>query len=253
MIPLAEQLPDPRGFDVRVGRILAAAAGGKVSTSVDGATLSLRLLRGYTPTVGDACLVLRREGSGFVLGALGTAPASTPPPTTNVPPPVADVATVAKPRTGSTVLVPASSGTFRDGVWLETADLYQGDASGRGLNYGAAYYGPGPAGLSGATVTRARLRIRRQAGGSSFPQAPTLRLLSGTVRPAGTPVAVASTAGPSLAVGEETIHDLPLTWGQQLVNGTAGGVGIWVDPAADPYIRTDGPSLSVLLDWTRST
>jgi hypothetical protein len=168
---------------------------------------------------------------------------------------VGDDATVAKPRLGSDVFVPVSSGTFRDGAWLDTLDVYQGDPSGRGLNYGAAYYGAGPRGIIGATVTRARLRIRRQAGGSSFPQAPTLRLLSPTVRPAGSPVAGAgaSVAGPALAVGEETTYDLPTSWGQQLVDGTAGGVGTWVDPATDPYIRTDGPTLAVLLDWTRST
>jgi hypothetical protein len=253
-VTLDRLLPDTRGYDAVVGVILAAPAGGRVSVRVDGATLSLPLIRSYAPTVGDTCLVLRRESSGWVLGALGTAPPAAPPPTTNVPPPVADDPTAAKPRTGSDVFVPTSSGTYRDGAWLpDTVDVYQGDASGRGLNYGAAYYGAGPNGIRGATVTRARLRIRRQVGGSSFPQAPTLRLLTGTVRPAGAPVSSSSTPGPALAAGEETTYDLPTSWGQALVDGTAGGIGTWVDPDPNPYIRTDGPTLAVLLDWTRST
>jgi hypothetical protein len=237
-----------------VGEILAAPSSGRVSVRVDGATLSLPIVRSYTPTVGDECLVLMRRHGGFVIGAPGTAPpaANVVPSSTAQAPPPADDPTPSRPKYGSDVFRPTSTGSYRNGSWRgDTNDLYGGDWSGRGSNKGGAYYGKGPRGLRGATVTRVRVKLRRQDGGVYGGVTPTLRLLAESSR-SGAPNDVLSTAGPSLSIGEAVTFTLPDAWGQRMVDGTAGGIGVW-SASSSPYVHLDGPSLSLLIDWKRSS
>lgn len=234
-----------RGFVVRVGEITAGASGGKCTVLVDETALKLHVLRGYTPTVGDEVLVILRRGQGYVLGALGTAPPAprVTSPTDVAPPPTSL-------QTGSTVFRPTSTGTYRGGSWRgDTRDLYQGDWTGRGVNRGAAFYGNGPRGLRGVTVTRVRVTLKRLSGGSYAAQSPTVRLIQEKAR-AGAPNYIDSTGGPSLRIGQSKTFDLPVAWGTQLVAGTAGGVGIYVGGSA-PYVALDGGPMALRIDWKR--
>lgn len=239
---------------VRVGEVTAAASGGLVSVLLDDAVLSLPVIRGYTPQVRDECLVLMQQAGGFVVGALGTAPRAAPVPgedaTKNEPPP--EDSTADKPIKGSDVFRPVYTGTYRSGSWRgDTSSLYQGDWTGRGNNTGAAFYGKGPRGLRGATVTRARVKLKRLAGGTYGGVSPTLHLWSQQTRPGGSPTSVDSVSGPNLSIGESTTFQLPDTWGQRMVDGTAGGVGIRVG-GSSPYVQlAGGGAIALLLDWRK--
>lgn len=234
-------------LDLRVGEVLEAAADGYVSVKVRGGTLSLPVLRDYTPTVGDVCLVLMRDGQGYVLGALGTAPPAPEvldPETTDAPAPVEE------PESGELVFMPVFVGTWRDGGWRDTRDLYQGDAASSGLNFGVAYYGGYPASLDDAVPYAAALTVQRLPGGPREAAAPTFRLL-GDADPAGDPAGYLDTfEGPPLLVGQLETFELPVSWAVQLVDGTAGGIGIYTDTET-PYVRLDGSRMGLRIDWTR--
>ncbi len=244
----------------RVGEILAAPAGGRVSVRVDGAILSLPIVRSYAPTIGDQALVILQRRKGYVVGALGTAATGTAPVSTR-PAPTPDDPTVATPRTGSNVFKPTWSGYLRAGTWIKNnGDLWQGDPNGRGRMFGAAFYGGGPFGLRGSVCTRARVRLTRMNGGSQA--APTLRLLTEKSLPAGTPTIAATQVGPSLypftqsydpnvRIAPVTVtYALPTSWGQDLIDGVRGGIGIWV--AADTPVIELAP-IDLLLDWRKDT
>jgi hypothetical protein len=234
---------------LRVGTILGSASGGRVSVKIDGATLTLPLLRGYTPTINDQVLVALQGRRGFILGALGTAPVAPPAPSVIVSPPAEDP-TVAKPRTGSTVFKPTSSGSYRNGSWRgDTNDLYQGDWSGRGINTGAAFYGNGPHGLAPAVCTGVRVKLLREDGGVYGGVSPTLKLWQEKAR-SGAPNERRSTGGPSLSIGESSTFTLPDAWGQELIDGTAGGIGCKV-AGSSPYVHLNGPTMAVVIDWRK--
>lgn len=235
--------------DLAVATALSAAAGGRVAATLDGSNVTIPILRGLAPAAGDQLLVTRQGRRAYVIGLLGTAATGAAPVSTR-PPPTADDPTPAAPRTGSTVFKPTSSGSYRNGSWRgDTNDLYQGDWSGRGINTGAAFYGRGPSGLKPATCTRVRVKLLRQDGGVYGGVNPTLKLWVEKAR-SGAPNEKRSTGGPSLSIGESSTFTLPDSWGQDLIDGTAGGIGIKVG-GSSPYVHLDGPSMAVLIDWRK--
>lgn len=195
---------------------------------------------GPAPSAGDVVVCARSAQRLWILAAHGaTAPVPPPPdpddPTDPTKPPP-------EPTETTVTLRPKATGTARGGsVRPDTADLYQGDWTGRGVNTGQAVYAARS--LSG-TVTRARLRIRRLDAGVYAKQAPTLRLMTQRTL-TGSPTFTDSMTGPALAVGESATVALPNAWGQRLVTGQSGGIGIYVG-GSSPYVRLAGPGSMTL-------
>lgn len=229
----------------KVGEILAAPSGGRVSVRLDEGTVLVPILRAYSPTTGDQCLVGVDGHAAYVLGALGTAP---PPPKdpaeakASTSPPPDD------PVKGAKSFKPVFTGTYRGGWRGDTRDLYQGDWTGRGNNTGAAYFGKGPSGLGG-TCTRFEIRFKRGGGGSYAAVAPTFKLLDEKSRPGGAPTIEGSDVGPALKIGDVRTYRLPDAWGQAFMSGASGGIGI--ASGASPYLSLVGGSISVRIEWRK--
>jgi hypothetical protein len=232
--------------------------------------ITARVVSGLTVAAGDPILILRRGSTYWVIASLAAAPIvpPTPPdPEDDNPPDTGDSAPPPKPvvTTGSLVCHPVATSTYRDGGWRTdigsstSADTYQGRyaGSGFGRNSGFAFYGSKPRTLSGATVTKATLRLRRLSSGDYAGRAPTLRLVTESTRPSGSPTLHESLTGPSLKVGDETTYTLPDSWGQALVDGTRGGIGMVIS-SDTPYIRLAGraswsAAWTLTLYWRRSS
>jgi hypothetical protein len=216
------------------GTATAAVSGATVTVAVGGATVTAKVLRGLTIAANDPLLVTRHGAMWVVLGRLA---ASTP---TKAPAgqlsPDIPTATV----DGTTLIHPVETRTWV-GTWrADTDDVHQGAYGGYANATGCAFYGTvAPAALSGVTVTAASVRIRRLTGGVHAPQALTLVRVTETTRPDGAPTVAASTAGPVLAVGDQADATVPTAWAQAMVDGTAGGLGLYT-AAGTPYARTAG-------------
>jgi hypothetical protein len=252
MFDLAQLIRRPVDTGVITGTCVVASAGGVATVDVGTAQLVVNVARGLTVALGDVVLVAKQGSSRFVTSILYSAPPAAVSP--DVPPPPAP-STV----TGTTTVRAVSTGSYRAGKWrTDTDDLVQGVTPGQGNSIGCAFYGRAPKALAGATVLAARLTVRRIRGGSFAAQAPTLRLVTQTTRPAGAPSLTSSTVGPSLKVGATTsTFVVPASWGQQMVDGTAGGLAVY-DSAGDPYVRLAGrsafgPAFALKISWKRSS
>ena len=205
MADFADIAPRRRGDTGTVtGVVTVAVSGGVATVDVGTASLVVNVVRGLTPAVGDIVLIAKQGSARWLQSILFTTPPPTPVEPPDVPPPPAPTVV-----TGSTVITPVETRTYRDGRWrTDTDDVIQGLApgSGYGNNTGAVFYGKAPRSLSGATVTSARLRVARARGGDFAARAPTLRLITQSTRPAGYPTLGASTTGPALAVGKSTTN-----------------------------------------------
>lgn len=252
MSDLANVRRDWSGQGALTGTATAAPTGTTVPVNVGGDVATCQVLRGVTIAAGDVVLVIRQGSARWVVGRLF---AAAPPATADDPP---DPAPVTKPvtRTGSTVIRPVSTGSYRSGAWrTDTDDVIQGVVAGFGENVGAAFYGKKPAALAGVTVTRASIRVRRIRGGIIAAQATTLRLVTQKFRPAGAPTRTLSTAGPIIKVGATFPFTIPTSWAQAMVDGTAGGLALDAS-GPTPYVRTAGrstyaPAWTLTIDWTR--
>lgn len=231
-----------------------------VATGVSGMTVSVRMPDGTTSLIqryrhvtvaaGDAVVVNRENGAQFVAAALGPGPLpppdpDNPPPTPPPPPPPPATVT-----TGKTTVTPSFTGTHRGSGWRpDTGDLYQGDYSGRGLNFGAAFFGSKIQNIRGQ-LTAGVIKIRRGQGGVFAAQRPTICLLAGKSRPSGRPTILASVLGPSIPVNGSADFGVPSGWLSQLDDGSAGGFGIWVN-ARTPYIHllTSSGGMTFVGSW----
>lgn len=237
----------------------AAYSGGFVTVLVPGSPAAVRLsaVRSVSSVaVGDQVLVTVEGARMWVTGLLGTAPPPPPPPPppdpAPPPPPPEEQTTI----TGTTACTPTWTGSFRGGAWRsDINDVRQGTSDAYPPNRGAAFYGRKPSSL-GTSLTGGRVRLVREKGGVFAPQTPTMLLLAGQTRPASFPSVLASAAGPALATpGNGTSSatwTLPAAWLASLNNGTAGGIGVGTG-AATPHINLDGPSMTLTLDWERTT
>lgn len=230
----------------------ASVSGSTVSVKLqDGTEISVRKDSNLTVAVGDGVRLARLAGAQWVSANLGPAPAPEPisggdDSVTPTPPAPSTVVS------GETPITPVSTGTIRNGSRRpDTADLYQGDWKGTGLNFGCAWYGTRIKDLRGTLQSGSRLQINRGEGGVFGAQTPTICLLSGTTWPgSGTPTILASAAGPSLAVDRSALWSIPSGWFPQLDSGDAGGFGIWVN-SRTPYVHllTAGDGMTFIGNW----
>lgn len=223
--------------------LVTANGSSTVTCTVNGVTgLVMRYLASYTPTNGDSVWVL----NGGVLGKFATAPAPPAAPAQPGPPPAA-------PSSGQEPFVAQDSDSYRSG-WRGVGSVYQGSTS-TGANSGAWFYGTSVQNrLAGAVCTRLQIWLYRKIGSGVY-GAQTLHFWShdATAKPGGD---VTRYEGPydgvSLAVEQSGWFDLPVDWGQNLIDGARRGVGI----TGNPYLRLaglneHGQSGTLLLDWRR--
>jgi hypothetical protein len=224
------------------------------TAQVNGVNTTVQVARDLTVAVGDI-LLIHKVGSTWFASARFYAAAPAEPSDQVEAPPNPQPAVV----TGHLVVVPVYTGSYRDGRWrTDTGDVVQGTYGGYGNSTGVAFYGTKPTSLAGATVTAARINVRRVAGGVQAAQATTMRLVTEAVKPTGAPTLTSTTAGPNLAVGATSVaFTVPTAWAQAMVDGTAGGLALF-DGDGSPYARYAGrgtyaPSFALSIDWSRST
>jgi hypothetical protein len=234
-----------------VGKAMSTPTGNAVLASIQGVTVTVRIIAGVSVTVGDTVLMAKYNQSWFVLGVIRQAPVIAPPPDATPPPapPANKPVPSPKPtvRTGRLIIAPVQTATYRDGKWrpdvaggTNGGDTLQGVYAGYGNNTGCAFYGTKPRSLAGATVTKATIRVRRLRAGVFAARATTLRLVIQPTRPGGAPTLGASAGGPSLAVDKQNdSFSVPNAWAQAMVDGTAGGLAIFT-PSGSPYVRLAG-------------
>lgn len=256
MADFADTYVTTRGRGSQLARCVTAASGGVVTVDIGGQWVNVRTSRGLLATANDI-VVVQRLGSQMVATAIvyESSVALIDPLDPAYPQAAPDVRPTTK--TGVYVIHPVDTGTYRTGVgWrTDTQDLFQGDPSGNGYLQGAAFYGTKPRALTGATITKAVLKVKRLSAGSLSASTPTLRLVSESTRPGGAPTLGSSASGPSLLPGQEADIDIGTTWGQGIVDGTSGGIAIYV-AATTPYIRLAGKSgwaaaMTLVLNWSR--
>jgi hypothetical protein len=252
---------------VVIGKIMNTPASNAAYCSIQGVTTTVRIISGVSVASGDSVLLMKYNQSWFVVGKVVAAP--TVPPTAAVTPPNNPPANSPPPppkppvRSGSLVVAPVQTATYRDGKWrtdvdggTSGGDVLQGVYGSYGNNTGCAFYGSKPRTLAGATVTRATIRVHRLRAGSFGAQTSTLRLVTQSSRPSGAPTLGASTSGPRLAVdGTDNSFDIPTSWAQAMVDGTSGGLAIFVS-SGSPYMRFSGraswsAAWTMTIYWTR--
>jgi len=236
MADLADVKLSLAGLGAVTGTATTTVTAGQCTCTVGGINVVVNVARDLVVAVGDVLLIVRQGSARWAVARLFTAapPAPLEPP--DLPPPP-------KPTTvtGTLVVAPVATATHRDGSWrTDTDDVLQGVYGTRGNNTGAAFYGSKPRSLAGATVTSASIRVRRDRAGVFAAQTSTLRLVTQATKPSGAPTLTSSTTGPSLAVGAtNNAFTIPTSWGQQMVDGTAGGLAVY-DADGSPYLRFAG-------------
>lgn len=217
------------------GVVTADPAAGMVSVLLTGQSVpaAVAICRGVSVNVGDTVLV-GVDAAPYVIGALGLV-ASTPV--------IGGVGAPASPTGSVETLTPIGSATWRAGTggWrTDTSQLYSGDWTGKGINWGGAWYGTGFRGRG--TFAAGVAKLTRRAGGSGSAVTPTMLLLAESSRPAAWVVPIATTAGPSLAIDVTTDWTIPDAWRALLQSGAAGGIGIG-QAGTIPYLAMDPPPI----------
>ncbi|MDG4790367.1 hypothetical protein O7626_31360 [Micromonospora sp. WMMD1102] len=237
------------------GALLATAtankSGSTVTALVNGISTTVQVARDLTVASGDVVVVQRVGAQWFAFArAYSAAPAATDPEGSPQPKPSV--------TTGTLVVSPVETRSYRSsyGWRTDNTDVYQGEYGGWGNHIGAVFYGSKPRSLDGATVTDARIRVRRISAGTYAAQSTSMRLMTEATRPSGSPTLTSSSAGPSLAVGATaSAFDIPTSWAQAFVNGTAGGIAFY-DSDGSPYVRFAGrgswsPAFTLTITWRR--
>ena len=232
---------DPnRNSSTAFGTVMSAPGNGTVIVNINGTTATIPHLRGYIPAVNDTVMVVTQGARRVVVDAVvnpsdpilprAAAPAPSQPTPTAPVSPVADVTVL-------THTFPAiSTADFMNGIWrTDTLQPHMGN-SGSGLNTGCWFYGNGiKTALNGATVTGAKIYLRRAAGGVYTSIAPVVYMVAQATRPAGAPTLIGTpvTLAPIPYDGEGWF-DFPIALAQQLSNGTAFGIAVYV-PGSNPF------------------
>lgn len=231
----------------------STVSGSTCTADINGVDTVIQVARGLVVAVGDV-LTVSRYGSTWVANSRLYA----------VSPVVIDPVNQAPPTkpttvTGRTSFSPFETRSYRSSGWrTETTDVYHGQYGGWGNHTGCAFYKRAPRSLDGATVTRATVKARRPSGtgGSYAAGATKLWLISNSVRPAGAPTIIGSdTSGPNIGAGQTATVTIPDSFGQALVDGTAGGLALF-DSDGSPYTIFAGkgtwsPAFTLTLDWYR--
>lgn len=228
----------------------AAKSGSTVVATVNGVSTTVQVARDLTVAAGDV-LVVERIGTQWFALARAFAAAPVAPDNAPAPDPKPTV------TRGSLVVSPVFTGSYRSSGWrTDRLDVLQGQYGGNQNHTGCAFYGTKPRSLAGATVTDAKIRVRRRSGGVYAAQTSTLWLVTQATKPAGAPTRTSSTTGPSLAVNAtNNAFDIPNSWVQAMVDGTAGGLAVF-DSGASPYIVFAGkaswsPAWTLTITWQR--
>jgi hypothetical protein len=238
--------------DALLATATSAKTGSTCTAIVNGVATTVQVARDLTVASGDVIVIQRIGAQWFALARAYTA--ATVIPDAPEPPPPPKPSTV----TGTLIVAPVETRSYRTtyGWRTDSTDVYQGEYGGWGNHTGAVFYGSKPRSLSGATVTDAKIRVRRLTAGTYAPRATTMRLMTQATRPGGVPTLTSSTSGPSLAVGSTTnSFDVPNSWVQAMVDGTAGGLAFF-DSGGSPYVRFAGrgswsPAFTLTIRWQR--
>jgi hypothetical protein len=229
----------------------AAKSAGAVTAVINGKSTTVRVARDLAVASGDVLIVLRIGSQWWAVArAYESAPAVVDTPTAPDPKPTV--------VTGSLVVAPIETRSYRGSWRTDNADVYQGGYGGYGNHTGCVFYGTKPRSLAGATVIDAKIKVRRSSGGVYAAQSTTMRLMTNATRPGGAPTLTSSTSGPSLAVGAtNTAFDIPDSWAQSMVDGTAGGLAFF-DGDGSPYVRFAGrgtwsAAFTLTIRWSRTT
>jgi len=236
----------------------AVSGNSVVSVKIMGAIIVCRALRGITTAAGDIVAGVRVGGEILILGRMHTSAPSAPSEANGYPPQPEGAS-----RSGQSVFLPVETRSYHTGpgpnAWrFDTDDLFQSEWAGD-LFTGCAFYGAAPRSLTGAVVTLARLKMKRVAGGDGSARKPELYRIAENKRPSGAPTRTGSgTLGPNLSVNEVDTFTLPNQLGQDIVDGFAGGIGIWVADDSQPHVRLAGrgrysSSMILTLDWIRTS
>ncbi len=230
-----------------------AKAGSTCTATVLGQDVTVQVARDLTVAAGDPILLSKVGSQWFVISRFSSAAVATADLPTNpaLPNPKPDV------RSGVLIVAPIETRTWRSTGWrFETADVFHGEYGGQGNSAGSVFYGTKPTSLAGATVTSATIRVKRLTGGTYAAQATEMHLLDQAERPVSIPSWASSTTGPSINAGE-TVDDfaIPASWAQEMVDGTAGGLGFFAS-SGSPYARfagrgSWGPAFTLSIYWTR--
>lgn len=231
---------------------VTAKSGSTCTATFNGLTVTVQVSRDLTISVGDVLLVSKVGAQWFVVQRLYAAPV------TGTDAPVNDMVPPVKPAVvrGTLVVAPVETRSYRSAWRTDNSDVYQGQYGTGGNNTGVAFYGTQPRSLSGATVVDAKLSVRRLPGGAYSAQETTLRLVTESVRPGGAPTLTSSAAGPLLAVDSVTSDfDVSNSWVQSMVDGTAGGLAVFVS-GGSPYVRLAGkaswsPAFTLTITYER--
>jgi len=218
------------------GTVQAAASGGMISVLLAGQSTPVLVAvpRSIAPAVNDVVLVAS-DAASYVIAILGVAGGAVVPPTFGgvvVPP----------GSRGPEAVTPIRSATWRGGAWRgDTSDLFCGDYTSRGVNWGGAWYGSGFRGRG--TLAAATATLVRGAGGIFAAQTPTMLLLAASDPPGAWAAPIATTAGPALSIGVPVGWAIPGGWLALLQSGGAGGIGIG-QAGTTPYIHLSPPTIT---------
>ncbi len=231
----------------------SAKTGSTCTAEIGGQAVTIEVARDLSVSSGDGLLVVRSGDTWYALARTGTAAPSVPDTPPPPPPPSKPVVT-----TGKLIVSPVETRSRQGSRWrTDTDDVYQGQYSGNGNHVGCAFFGSKPRSLAGATVTSVYTRIRRlDKGGTNAAQTTTLRLVAERFRPSGAPTLGSVQDGPNLRRGETRNGiQLPTSWGQAMVDGTAGGIAVY-ESDGSPYLILAGRSAwsaawTLTLYWRR--
>ncbi len=231
---------------------VTAKTGSTCIADIGGQETVIEVARDLSVTAGDALLVTRAGDVWYAVARTNlAAPAAPSVPTEKPPPPKA-------PQTGSLVISPVETRSRQGSRWRSDNDnVYQGEYGSNGNHVGCVFYGGKPRTIAGATVGGAFLKIRRlDSGGVNASQATTLRLVAESKRPSGAPTLGSAINGPALRRGQtNTYYGIPASWGQALVDGSAGGIALY-ESDGSPYViyagrGAWGPAWTLTLNWKR--
>lgn len=221
-------------------------------TGTDGVDYTADFVASYTPATGNEVVLAWNAATPTITGKVGaTAPPEPPEPPIPPPPPPAQTGVTSYRCTDS-------SSYWTGGGWDSIAGgagrVFQGIVYGTSNRvYGSWFYAGSPKGLSGRTITRARVRVpaRRAVGASGSPVTIIFQCHTSERRPGG---AVALT-GPTHAVvipagWNGGTLDLPVSFGASFLAGR--GLSIVGPDYASFKSRTEDPSSGqITLDWSR--
>ena len=256
--------PDSDSRTVLTGQVTKIFADGTVSVDFGTGDVICEVSELWSPRTGAVVKAVKTTSTGvsapMVIGGVRTQNALTAQLQTSLNI-VYDVNPAPSGGSSGVAIIPAvDAGSHRDSDGWSTSRVYQGVYELRwGRWRGCYFYGSGLDTLRGVQVVRARVQINRSAKGGSFGGVPVVleRHLHASKPPSPPiPLSGGGVMSPgSLAVSASALLDIPVSWGQSLVDGQARGLmHSWDDN--DRYAIYEALSASansgqLTIDWVR--